>query len=108
MTGVFARLFSVTPSRRTLGLVAGWLAVALAASLWSPLQWLWGVLGVLIALGMLIDFGLALRLPCVRLERDVAGALALDATTQATVRVHNPSEHPVRAVVFEPTRLLSS
>jgi uncharacterized protein (DUF58 family) len=88
----------VIPARRLFHLLWGALALGVAAAFWPPLVALWLAFAALIALLAGYDAWALRRQPAVRLERQVAGTLALGVWRSVRLRLHNPAK---RAVTLE-------
>jgi uncharacterized protein (DUF58 family) len=92
----------MSPARPALVLLAGWTALAVAASVWpEPLLPLWIGGGALLALAALVDAAiLHMRTPCT-VERDVAPALALGTSNRIALTLRNPGRLALRLRVHD-------
>jgi uncharacterized protein (DUF58 family) len=89
------------PSRVTLAMVLLWTTLALAASLWKPLTFLWVMSGVLIGVVLLIDAILLLASAHPEVERTFPSGFALGVPTPVNLIVRNRTKSPVRFQIHD-------
>lgn len=89
------------PTWIMLGLLLGWSALGLAASLVEWLRPVWVVNGVFLAFFILIDALLLLSARPLTVERVLPSRFALGVSREVSLTIHNPGSRPVRVQVFD-------
>ena len=89
------------PTRRTLRLLAIWVALGIGASVWSQFRGLW--FGALALLGpaLLADALLLFRRKPISVTRTLPGRLAVGVAREIAVTLRNPNPHPVVLEFYE-------
>ena len=91
----------MSPAPRARAALAGWTALAVAASFWPALLPVWIASGALLAALALADAALLRALAPCTLERDVAPALALGTSNRVALTLHNPGRLALRLRVHD-------
>ncbi len=89
------------PSARFLWLLAAWLAMAVAAAAWPPLQTPWAAIGVGLALALLVDWVCVRRQPAPGIARDTSHTHPVGVWRPVTMTVANDGDAPLRLTVFD-------
>ena len=89
------------PTRRTLRLLAIWVALGICASVWSQFRGLWlGGLALLVP-AMLADALLLFRLKLITVTRKLPGRLAVGVAREIEVTLRNPNARKLVLEFFE-------
>jgi uncharacterized protein (DUF58 family) len=91
----------VIPTRRALGLLAAWLALAVAAAFAPALVPAWGAAGLVLAAAFAIDGARAWRRPPPEARRQLATALAMGTWSRVRLALANPTRAPLAVRVHD-------
>ena len=91
----------VRPGPRLLPHLTAWTFLGVAAAFWGPLTLAWAAHGALLLAFLALDLRALVRIPDVRLDREVAASLALGAWAPVRLRLVSDGERPVRLALFD-------
>src|SRR6187549_734904 len=91
----------MTPTLRTLRLLAAWMLLGVVASIWSPASIVWKGAGVLLGAVALVDALMSWLQKPITAERRLPGRFALGNSQEVSLRLTNPGKVGINVECYD-------